>query len=430
MENKQVAVIGLGYVGLPLAVALSKKHSVIGYDINSKRIKSLKKFEDKTGEITSSQLKNCKNIQFTNLRNHLENCNTFIITVPTPINNSKTPDLSLLNSASTFVANILKKGDLVIYESTVYPGCTEEYCVPILEEVSGLKYNIDFYCGYSPERINPGDKIHTVTKIQKVISGSNDYALARVESIYKPVIKAGIYKAASIKVAEAAKVIENSQRDLNIAFINELSHIFRLLEIDTYDVLEAAQTKWNFLPFEPGLVGGHCISVDPYYLTYKAKSVGYDPQVLLSGRKINDNYSSELATRLLNTLNSTGIEPSNAKIGIFGVTFKENCPDIRNSKVFDFIDELYDWGSFIYYSDPFVSPKNLPKNIKTKISELKPNHKLDVICVMVPHDSFVKLDAKKYKKFCESKSNPIFFDLKSKFCREDLIKNGFKVLRT
>lgn len=430
MNKNKIAVIGLGYVGLPLAVALAKKHTVIGFDIDIDRVESLKKFDDKTGEISSHKLKKSKNINFTSSKNLLKKCNTFIVTVPTPIKSSKMPDLSPLHSATSLVAKNLNEGDLVIFESTVYPGCTNEYCVPILEKLSGLKYNVDFFCGYSPERINPGDKIHTITKIKKVISGSNAYALARVESIYKPVIKAGIYKAASIKVAEAAKVIENSQRDLNIAFINELSHIFRLLEIDTYDVLEAAQTKWNFLPFEPGLVGGHCISVDPYYLTYKAKSVGYDPQVLLSGRKINDNYSSELATRLLNTLKSTGIEPSNAKIGIFGVTFKENCPDIRNSKVFDFIDELYDWGSFIYYSDPFVSPKNLPKNIKTKMSELKPNHKLDVICVMVPHDSFVKLDAKKYKKFCESKSNPIFFDLKSKFCREDLIKNGFKVLRT
>ena len=430
MDYKKIAVIGLGYVGLPLAVALAKKHTVVGYDIDKDRVKSLKKFVDKTGEISSLQLKRSKNINFTNSKNFLKKCNTFIITVPTPINNSKTPNLSPLNSATSLVAQSLKKGDLVIFESTVYPGCTEEYCVPILEKVSGLKYNVDFCCGYSPERINPGDKIHTVTKIKKVISGSNIHALAKVESIYKPVIKAGIYRAASIKVAEAAKVIENSQRDLNIAFVNELSHIFRLLEIDTYDVLEAAQTKWNFLPFEPGLVGGHCISVDPYYLTYKAQSVGYNPQVLLSGRRINDNFSSELATRLLKTLNSSGINPSNAKIGIFGVTFKENCPDIRNSKVFDFIDELFDWGSFIYYSDPFVSQENLPKNIKTKISELKHEHKLDVICIMVPHDNFTRLDISEFKKYCQSQSNPIFFDLKSKFCRKDLIKNGFKVLRT
>jgi len=429
-DRPNIAVIGLGYVGLPLGMALSKKYSVTGFDINSSRIKSLKNFYDETGEILSKDLKASKNIKFTSSINALRKCNTYIITVPTPIDESNTPDLSPLRSASEMIGKCLKKGDLVIYESTVYPGCTEEYCVPILEKFSNLKFNLDFVCGYSPERINPGDKIHTITKIKKVVSGSNKEALSKVSNIYKSIISAGIFKASSIKVAEAAKVIENSQRDLNIAFVNELSHIFRLLKIDTHDVLEAAQTKWNFLPFQPGLVGGHCISVDPYYLTYKAQAVGYNPQVLLSGRRINDNFAAELAITLIKTLNSVGINPATAKIGVFGITFKENCPDTRNSKVFNFIEELRDWGSDIYYSDPFISHSELPNSFKSTLTELKPGQELDVICVMVPHDDFLDISINEYKKYCLSQPNPVFFDLKSKFDRKFLSKNGFKVLRT
>ena len=334
MKNSQkikptIAVIGLGYVGLPLGIALSKRYNVTGFDIDNSRIKSLKNFNDETGEITSKKLKSSKNIKFTNSIKALTRCNVYIITVPTPIDKSNIPDLYPLQSATEMIGKSIKKGDLVIYESTVYPGCTEEFCVPILEENSQLRYNVDFYCGYSPERINPGDKVHTITKIKKVVSGSNEHALKMVTDIYKSIISAGIFKAASIKVAEAAKVIENSQRDLNIAFVNELSHIFRLLEIDTYDVLEAAQTKWNFLPFQPGLVGGHCISVDPYYLTYKAQALGYNPQVLLSGRRINDNFAYELATTLIKNLNSSDINPAKAKIGIFGVTFKDSTAFLK-----------------------------------------------------------------------------------------------------
>jgi len=435
MKNSQkikptIAVIGLGYVGLPLGIALSKRYNVTGFDIDNSRIKSLKNFNDETGEITSKKLKSSKNIKFTNSIKALTRCNVYIITVPTPIDKSNIPDLYPLQSATEMIGKSIKKGDLVIYESTVYPGCTEEFCVPILEENSQLRYNVDFYCGYSPERINPGDKVHTITKIKKVVSGSNEHALKMVTDIYKSIISAGIFKAASIKVAEAAKVIENSQRDLNIAFVNELSHIFRLLEIDTYDVLEAAQTKWNFLPFQPGLVGGHCISVDPYYLTYKAQALGYNPQVLLSGRRINDNFAYELATTLIKNLNSSDINPAKAKIGIFGVTFKENCPDTRNSKVFNFIRELSDWGSDIYFSDPFVNHSELPESFQKIMSELKLGQELDVICVMVPHDVFLNLSIGEYKEYCLTQPNPVFFDLKSRFDREILNKNGFKVIRT
>lgn len=425
----KIGVLGLGYVGLPLAAELSKKFHVIGFDINKERINELNNGYDRTGELEEGELSSVKNIIFSTNDNLLKDCNFYIITVPTPIDSSKTPDLNPLKQASILVGKKLCKDDIVVYESTVYPGCTEEYCVPFLESNSGFKFNKDFYCGYSPERINPGDKIHKISMIKKVVSGSTPQALESIIKIYSAIITAGIHAAPSIKVAEAAKVIENSQRDLNIAFVNELSHIFNILEIDTYDVLDAAATKWNFLPFQPGLVGGHCISVDPYYLTYKAQQVGYNPQIILSGRRINDNFASVIALNLIKELNKNSQNLSKMKIGVFGLTFKENCPDTRNSKVFDFIDELCDWGVNVYVCDPFVSKNDLPNNLSSNLNYFDDTNDLDVICLMVPHDEFMNKNAKDYKKYCSKADLPIFFDLKSQYSRDNLCDEGFKIIR-
>ena len=425
----KIGVIGLGYVGLPLAAELSKKFHVIGFDINKERIKELNAGYDVTGELEKEELRSLENITLSNNDTLLTDCNVYIITVPTPIDSSKTPDLNPLRKASILVGNKLSKGDIVIYESTVYPGCTEEFCVPFLENISGLKFNQDFFCGYSPERINPGDKVHKISMIKKVVSGSTPDALKSIIEIYSSIISAGIHVAPSMKVAEAAKVIENSQRDLNIAFVNELSHIFKILNIDTHDVLDAAATKWNFLPFKPGLVGGHCISVDPYYLTYKAQQVGYNPQVLLSGRRINDNFASVIATNLVKELNKNSQNLSQMKIGVFGLTFKENCPDTRNSKVFEFIDELSDWGAKVYVFDPFVSSNDLPKNLSNNVNYIEDTNDLDVICLMVPHEQFMQKSAKDYKKYCTRNDSPVFFDLKSQYSKDDLCDEGFKLIR-
>src|SRR5687768_13626141 len=333
----RIAIIGLGYVGLPLAVEFGKVLDVIGFDINNERIQELKNGFDRTREVDLNELKASSRLSYTSDKTELKAANYFIVTVPTPVDDSKKPDLRPLVSASKTVGSVLKKGDTVIYESTVYPGCTEEICVPVLEEVSGLKFNKDFFCGYSPERINPGDKLHRVTTIKKVTSGSTPEVADKVDELYKQIITAGTHKASSIKIAEAAKVIENSQRDINIAFVNELALIFERIGIDTHEVLEAAGTKWNFLPFKPGLVGGHCIGVDPYYLTYKADSLGYHPQVILSGRRINDNMGLYIANSVIKLMAQNDLPINNGKVLILGITFKENCPDIRNSKVVDVI---------------------------------------------------------------------------------------------
>ncbi|KYG78177.1 nucleotide sugar dehydrogenase [Roseivirga spongicola] len=364
--SDKIAIIGLGYVGLPLAVAFAEKYPVVGFDINEARIKELNGGHDHTLEVEDNLLKtvlsakgDSKGLYNTNLLDDVKGCNIYIVTVPTPIDDDYNPDLTPLIKASETIGRVLKKGDIVIYESTVYPGATEEDCVPVLERISGLAYNEDFYCGYSPERINPGDKEHTVTKILKVTSGSNPEIAEKVDQLYKSVITAGTYKAASIKVAEAAKVIENSQRDINIAFVNELAMIFNKMGIDTVDVLEAAGTKWNFLPFRPGLVGGHCIGVDPYYLAQKAQKVGYYPQILLAGRRLNNSIGPYVASAMVKLLMKNGSVVNKSKVLVLGITFKENCPDIRNSRVIDIIKELQDFDVCVDVFDPWANPNEV-----------------------------------------------------------------------
>ncbi len=406
MGNK-ICIVGLGYVGLPLAVEFSKKFIVIGFDLNSNRIEELKKCIDKTNEVEESELKKVKNLNYTNNISDIKDCNTFIITVPTPINEFKSPDLSPLQSATKMIGKILKKNDLVIYESTVYPGCTEEVCVPILESESGLKFNIDFFCGYSPERINPGDKINTLTKIVKVTSGSNLETSIKVDNLYKNIISAGTHMAPSIKVAEASKAIENAQRDVNISFVNELALIFDRLSIDTSDVLDAAGTKWNFLKYKPGLVGGHCIGVDPYYLAHKAESVGYYPQVILSGRRVNDLIGIFVANKVVKLMIKKGIPIKNSKVLILGITFKENCPDIRNSKVIDIYNELIQFGLNVSVYDPIASAIEVKKEYKINlIEDLEKNY--DAVVLAVSHNEFQNINFKAILNL-----NSILFDTKS-----------------
>lgn len=389
-NNKIMAVIGLGYVGLPLAVEFGKKRPVIGFDINSKRIEELKIAFDRTEELSNIDLKEAINLSYTNLIQALKEASIFIVTVPTPIDTHNKPDLTPLIKASETVGSVLKEGDIVIYESTVYPGATEEVCTPILEQKSGLKYNKDFYCGYSPERINPGDKEHRVSTIKKVTSGSTPEVGKEIDALYSEIITAGTHLASSIKVAEAAKVIENAQRDLNIAFINELSQIFHKIGINTHEVLEAAGTKWNFLPFKPGLVGGHCIGVDPYYLTYKAESLGFNPQVILAGRRINDGMGAYVASRVMKLLNIAG-RAHNAKILVLGITFKEDCPDIRNSKVVDVVNELEDYGAKVEVFDPNASKEEVKKEYQIAlVNQLATNY--DAIVFAVNHKQFESLD--------------------------------------
>lgn len=353
-ESTSIAIIGLGYVGLPLAAEFGKQLPTVGFDINQQRIDELRRGYDRTRELESNDLQAAEHLSFASELEEIAQCTIYIVTVPTPIDDHKNPDLRPLLAASASVGKVLKPGDLVIYESTVYPGCTEDDCVPILEQHSGLSFNQDFFCGYSPERINPGDKQHTVTNILKVTSGSTPEVAERVDAIYRQIITAGTYKASSIKVAEAAKVIENSQRDINIAFVNELALIFERMGIDTIEVLEAAGTKWNFLPFRPGLVGGHCIGVDPYYLTYKAESIGYHPHMILAGRRINDGMGGYVAGRVVKTMIKKGLAIVGAKVLVMGITFKENCPDIRNSRVIDIIREMQDYGCVVEVYDPWA----------------------------------------------------------------------------
>jgi UDP-N-acetyl-D-galactosamine dehydrogenase len=406
-SNPYIAVIGLGYVGLPLAVEFGKKYQTVGYETNLNRLHDLKNGEDKTNQTTEAEIKNANTLIFSADINDIKNCNIYIVTVPTPVDENKLPDLSPLLKASTMLGGILKKGDIVIYESTVYPGCTEEDCVPVLEKTSGLIYNKDFYCGYSPERINPGDKVNTLTKIKKVTSGSNDEIAEKVDQLYASIISAGTHKAPSIKVAEASKSIENAQRDINISFVNELALIFDKMGIDTQEVLEAAATKWNFLPFKPGLVGGHCIGVDPYYLAHKATLLGHTPQVILSGRKVNDAMSTFIAEKLIRLLEKTATPIKGTKVLILGVTFKENCPDIRNSKVFEIIRYLTDKGMNLAVFDPFANAKEVFE--KQGVQLVTKLDTYDAIVLTVAHDFFKSLDYSKIK----STKSAVLFDTKS-----------------
>ena len=427
-ENNKIAIIGLGYVGLPLAVEFGKKYPTIGFDINKTRIDELNIGIDITLEVDRDGIKSASKLNFSSSQDSIKDCNTYIITVPTPIDTARRPNLLPIKKASELVSKILKKGDIVIYESTVYPGCTEEVCVPILEKFSSLIYNKDFYCGYSPERINPGDKVNTLTKIKKITSGSNQEISKNIDDLYKSIITAGTYPAASIKVAEAAKVIENTQRDLNIALVNELSVIFERLEIDTLDVLEAAGSKWNFLPFRPGLVGGHCIGVDPYYLTHKAEQVGYNPQVILAGRRINDNMAKYMVKKVIQKMIYNKIDVSKSTVGVMGVTFKENCPDIRNSKVIDVIDELKKWGVTVKVADPWADPKEVKEIYGIDLEDIGFNNQVDSLIVAVGHQQYRDLSSKELKKYCKGNS-PVLADVKSLYEKSSLAEEGLSVFR-
>ncbi|WP_258100409.1 nucleotide sugar dehydrogenase [Marinoscillum pacificum] len=402
----RVAIIGLGYVGLPLAVESGKKYQTIGFDINLKRISELQNGKDRTLEVSEKELSEVKKLSYSTDSNDLLNCNFYIVTVPTPIDEHKNPDLTPILKASELLSTVLKKGDIVVYESTVYPGCTEEVCVPILEK-SGLKYNEDFFCGYSPERINPGDKVHRLPSILKVTSGSTPEIANVVDDFYSSLVTAGTFKASSIKVAEAAKVIENSQRDINIAFVNELSLIFNKLGIDTNEVLEAAGTKWNFLKFSPGLVGGHCIGVDPYYLTYKAESVGYHPQVILAGRRINDNMGAYVAKELIKLLNKKAVLNQQTKVLILGITFKENCPDIRNSRVIDIYTELIDFGLSVDVMDTEADPQEVLEEYGIELTNNPNFADYRGVVLAVAHKKFMDIDWFQTRKKVE-----VIFDVK------------------
>lgn len=415
MVQTKIAVIGLGYVGLPLARLFATKYTVVGFDINKKRIESLNKGIDTTLEIDSDTLLSVLKTTNTNdlglyCSDSIEDiarCNIYIITVPTPVDKNNRPVLDLLYKSSEMVGQVLKKDDIVIYESTVYPGVTEDECIPVLEQVSGLKFNKDFYAGYSPERINPGDKKHTVEKILKVTSGSTPEIGKKIDALYASVIEAGTFLASSIKVAEAAKVIENSQRDINIAFVNELAKIFNLMDINTHDVLEAAGTKWNFLPFKPGLVGGHCIGVDPYYLAQKAQELGYHPEIILAGRRLNDSMGAYVASEVVKLMLSNDIKVNSAKVLILGITFKENCPDFRNTKVVDVITNLKEYGLNITVFDPWVNTQDVYREYGVEVITKVPQTKFDSIIHAVSHDAFKDLNLKALKK-----NNAVVYDVK------------------
>ena len=416
--NQNIAVIGLGYVGLPLAVEFGKKIKTVGFDINKSRIEELKSGHDRTLEVSDENMKLSSHITYSSNIDDIKECNYFIVTVPTPTDKNNRPDLTPLYKASETVGKVLKKGDIVIYESTVYPGVTEDECVPVLERVSGLKFNVDFYCGYSPERINPGDKEHTVTKILKVTSGSTPEVADKVDALYRSIIVAGTYKASSIKVAEAAKVIENSQRDINIAFVNELAKIFNLMGINTNDVLEAAGTKWNFLKFKPGLVGGHCIGVDPYYLAQKAQEVGYHPEIILAGRRLNDSMGAYVATETIKLMIKKDIKVKNASVLLLGFTFKENCPDVRNTRVIDIINELNTYNLNLTVVDPWAEPSEVMHeyNINT-IKQIPKDTKFDTVILAVAHNEFRALNIPAYLN-----SNSVVYDVKGII--EDALVDG------
>lgn len=426
--EKKIAVIGLGYVGLPLAVEFGKQRVTLGFDINKSRIGELRAGDDNTLEVSQNELSDAKLLSFSSDAVELNNCHIFIVTVPTPIDSVNRPDLTPIQQASETVGKHLKKGDLIIYESTVFPGCTEEICVPILERVSGLTFNKDFFCGYSPERINPGDKVNTLTKIKKITSGSTPEVSREVDHLYQSIITAGTFQASSIKVAEAAKVIENTQRDLNIALVNELSVIFGRLEIDTLDVLEAAGSKWNFLPFRPGLVGGHCIGVDPYYLTHKAEQVGYNPQVILAGRRINDNMAQYMVKKFVQKMVQNDIDVSKSTVGLLGITFKENCPDIRNSKAIDIVTELQSWNINVVVMDPWADPSEVDEVYGLQLNVVSHEHRVDSLIVAVGHDQFRELTPDKLRQFCNG-TFPVLADVKSLYSRQDAVDQGFTVFR-
>ena len=413
ISDLKIAVIGLGYVGLPLVLEFSKKTHVVGFDTNKRRIRELKFGKDKNLEFGKEDLKKDTKLQLTHNVNDLKLVNCFIITVPTPIDKFKKPDLKPLNEASKIVSKQLKKRDLVIYESTVYPGCIEEECVPILEKFSNLKFNKDFFCGYSPERINPGDKKHTISKIKKITSGSTPQIATLVDNLYKKIIKAGTHKAPTIKVAEAAKVIENTQRDLNIALINELSILFNKLNIDTQAVLDAAKSKWNFLPFKPGLVGGHCIGVDPYYLTHKAKKIGYKAKIILAGRDLNDKMGMHVASKLVYAMKNKNINVKKSRILIMGLTFKENCADIRNSGVKNLFENLKKLNCIIDLYDPWTKNKDIKKVFRINSINILKKNTYDGLIIAVAHDKFKSLGLTKIKNLC--KKNRVIYDLKNLF---------------
>ena len=426
--EKKIAVIGLGYVGLPLAVEFGKKRPTLGFDINDSRICELLNGDDSTLEVSEHDLSEANLLTFSSDDMDLNSCHIFIVTVPTPIDSVNRPDLTPIVKASETVGKHLNKGDLVIYESTVYPGCTEEVCVPILEQVSGLIFNQDFHCGYSPERINPGDKVNTLTKIKKITSGSTVEVSRQVDDLYSSIITAGTFEASSIKVAEAAKVIENTQRDLNIALVNELSVIFGRLDIDTLDVLEAAGSKWNFLPFRPGLVGGHCIGVDPYYLTHKAEQVGYNPQVILAGRRINDNMAQYMVKKFVQRMIQNNIDVANSTVGLLGITFKENCPDIRNSKAIDIVTELQSWNINVVVVDPWADSNEVNEVYGLTLDDLSEELKVESLIVAVGHDQFRELSPVKLRQFCTG-DLPVLADVKSLFNKQDVVDQGFSVFR-
>ncbi|MGM0702865.1 MAG: Vi polysaccharide biosynthesis UDP-N-acetylglucosamine C-6 dehydrogenase TviB [Pseudomonadota bacterium] len=411
MDQRSIAVIGLGYVGLPLAVAFGKVRPVVGFDINAKRIAQLQQGHDATLEVDDDELREAERLRFTAETEALAECDTYIITVPTPIDGHKRPDLTPLIKASETLGQVLKRGDIVIYESTVYPGATEEVCVPVLERVSGLTFNRDFFCGYSPERINPGDKEHRVTTIKKVTAGSTPEVAEQVDSLYRSIITAGTHKAPSIRVAEAAKVIENTQRDVNIALVNELALIFNRLGIDTQAVLEAAGTKWNFLPFRPGLVGGHCIGVDPYYLTHKAQEIGYHPEMILAGRRINDGMGQYVVSQLVKAMMKQRIHVEGARVLVLGFAFKENCPDLRNTRVIDIVHELADYNANVDVHDPWIDHEEAQQEYGiTPVAQPQPGQ-YDAIILAVAHRQFAEMGVKAIRDF--GKPNHLLYDLKN-----------------
>jgi UDP-N-acetyl-D-glucosamine/UDP-N-acetyl-D-galactosamine dehydrogenase len=413
IKNTNIAIIGLGYVGLPLAVEFGRKYSVTGFDINQKRVQELQSGHDFTLEVSSKELASAQQLRYSTAITDIAECNVYIVTVPTPIDKYKQPDLTPLIKASELIGSVLKPNDVVVYESTVYPGATEEVCVPLLEKHSGLIFNKDFYAGYSPERINPGDKEHRVTNILKITSGSTPEVADYIDQLYKSIISAGTHKASSIKVAEAAKVIENTQRDVNIALINELAILFNRLDINTEEVLLAAGTKWNFLPFRPGLVGGHCIGVDPYYLTYKAQAVGYHPEVILSGRRINDGMGKYVVSQLIKSLLKKHIHVQYADVLIMGLTFKENCPDLRNTRVIDIVKELQDYEVNTHVYDPWVDRIEAKHEYGIELIAQPEFEKYDAIILAVAHDQFKQLSIRQIKQY--GKADSVIYDLKYLF---------------
>ncbi len=425
----KIAIIGLGYVGLPLAVAFSKKFKVVGFDINQQRIQELEKGHDHTLEVEDHLLSSVvNNLSYSSNIKDIKDCSIYIITVPTPIDKANRPNLAPLIEASKTVGTILSKNDIVIYESTVYPGATEDICVPVLEKSSGMKFNKDFFCGYSPERVNPGDKVNTLEKIKKITSGSTKEIANEVDKLYKTIIEVGTYQASSIKVAEAAKVIENTQRDLNIALVNELSVIFQRLDLDTLEVLEAAGSKWNFIPFRPGLVGGHCIGVDPYYLTHAAELVKYNPTLILAGRRINDNMSRYVVKKVIQKMILNGIDIKKSTVGVMGITFKENCPDVRNTKIADIVYELRNWGVSVVVVDPWANQKELQEIYDIKLGEISSINQVDSLIVAVGHNEFRSKSSENLKSLCKG-PNPVLADVKSIYKKEDLLAQGFSVFR-